>query len=326
MGFLISLLLGFVPMLFYAAFVYWLDRYEKEPKLLLGGVFMWGVFVAGFGACFINTGFGVGIHLLTGSESLASSSTTSIIAPISEELLKGAAVAVVFLFFRKEFDSIMDGIVYGSVVGLGFAAIENTHYIYSMGFANGGWAGLALMAFIRVVLIGWIHACFTAFTGVGFAISRLSSNLFIKLGAPVIGLSLAVGAHSLHNTIGRVLGTGGLDGVGWALLSDIPGYCIILSLIAWSLWRERRMMRIYLADEVSAGLISAEQYRRAQSLLTQTLVIFQGRQVARFYYLLGKLAHKKNQLNRLGDEGRNQAIIAQLRREISSLNPARQVT
>ena len=34
MGVILSLFLGVIPAFIYAAFVYWLDRYEKEPVLL----------------------------------------------------------------------------------------------------------------------------------------------------------------------------------------------------------------------------------------------------------------------------------------------------
>jgi len=51
---------GFVPMFLFAAFVNWLDRYEKEPKLLLGAAFVWGVVIAGGGAFILNTAFGIG--------------------------------------------------------------------------------------------------------------------------------------------------------------------------------------------------------------------------------------------------------------------------
>ena len=46
MGILASIFFGFVPMFLFAGFVYWIDRYEKEPKLLLGGVFIWGAVIA----------------------------------------------------------------------------------------------------------------------------------------------------------------------------------------------------------------------------------------------------------------------------------------
>lgn len=39
---LTALFFGFIPCFFFAAILYWLDRYEKEPKLLLIGVFLWG--------------------------------------------------------------------------------------------------------------------------------------------------------------------------------------------------------------------------------------------------------------------------------------------
>ena len=130
MAFLGALFFGFVPMFMFAAFVNWLDRYEKEPKLLLGAAFLWGVVIAGGGAYILNTALGIGIYALTGSEGAAEFGTTSIAAPIIEEALKGLAVLVVFLMFRNEFDSVLDGVVYGAVTAMGFAAIENVLYIY----------------------------------------------------------------------------------------------------------------------------------------------------------------------------------------------------
>src|SRR5262245_28770546 len=118
MALLGSFFFGFVPMFLLAMFVNWLDLYEKEPKLLLGAAFSWGVVIAGGGAFIINTVFGIGIYVLTGSEIAADFGTTSIVAPIIEEGLKGLAVFVVFLLFRKEFDSVLDGIVYGAITAM----------------------------------------------------------------------------------------------------------------------------------------------------------------------------------------------------------------
>src|SRR3990172_3368412 len=155
MALLASLFFGFVPTFLFAAFVYWLDRYEKEPMVLLGAAFFWGVIVAAGGAFIINTMFGVGIYIFTGSEAAAETGTTSIVAPIVEEFLKGLAVLIVFLLFRKEFDSILDGIIYAGIVALGFAATENSFYIYSFGFAEGGWTGLWFLVFVRDFLVAW---------------------------------------------------------------------------------------------------------------------------------------------------------------------------
>ncbi|HCB02423.1 MAG TPA: PrsW family intramembrane metalloprotease, partial [Anaerolineae bacterium] len=209
MALLISIFFGFVPMFLYGLFVYWLDRYEKEPKALLGGAFVWGVVIAGGGAFIINTVLGIGVYVLTESEAATSFATASIIAPIVEETLKGLAVAVVFFMFRKEFDSVLDGIIYGSMVGLGFSAIENTLYIYRNGYLEGGWEGLFILTIIRVVLVGWMHAFFTAFIGIGFALARLSKNMVVKFIAPILGLAIAIGVHAFHNTFVSVVGSGG---------------------------------------------------------------------------------------------------------------------
>ena len=129
MALIVSLFFGFVPMFMFAVFVYWLDRYEKEPKALLGAAFFWGVVVAAGGAFIINTAFGYGIYIFTGSEVAADVGTTSIVAPLVEEFLKGLAVAIVFFMFYKEFDSILDGIIYGGIVALGFARKHWQHLL-----------------------------------------------------------------------------------------------------------------------------------------------------------------------------------------------------
>ncbi|AWV90100.1 PrsW family intramembrane metalloprotease [Bradymonas sediminis] len=319
MPLIISLLLGFVPMFAYALFVYWLDRYEKEPKLLLGGVFFWGAFVAGLGACFINTSFGIGLQLASGSAELASIATTSIVAPVVEELIKAMAVAVVFFLFRKEFDSILDGIIYGSMVGLGFSACENFSYIFQHGYLVNGWSGLAVNAFIRIILLGWLHATFTAFTGIGFAISRLSDNLFVKFIAPFIGLVIAISLHAFHNSIGHFINAEGIASLGIVVLTDIPGYMVIVGMIVWANIHDRSILKKQLAAEVSRGLITEPEYRKAQSPFTLTTAIFSGRANSKFYHLLGELAHKKNQLQRMGDEKGNAERIEELRTMITNL-------
>lgn len=59
-GLSISVVFGFVPMLFLAGIIYWLDRYEKEPVALLGGVFGWGAVVAVIGALALQVAMGKG--------------------------------------------------------------------------------------------------------------------------------------------------------------------------------------------------------------------------------------------------------------------------
>ena len=319
---------GFVPMFVFAAFVNWLDRYEKEPKLLLGAAFVWGVVIAGGGAYILNTVFGIGIYVLTGSESAADFGTTSIVAPIIEEAVKGLAVGVVFLLFRKEFDSILDGVVYGAITAMGFAAIENVLYIYRNGFQQGGWEGFWVLVVVRVVLVGWMHPFFTAFTGIGFALARMSRNILVKIIAVPAGYVVAVLTHSFHNTFGSLVG--GEGGFFLGILADYFGYFIMTVFIIWMIIHERNILKRQLVEEVNSGAISQQQYKTAISFFQfnahiSALTSGSFGPTKRFYQVLGELAHKKEQLARVGDEAGNMKIIEGYRAELMRLAPVAKV-
>ena len=315
---------GFVPMFLSTAFVNWLDRYEKEPKLLLGAAFVWGVVIAGGGAFILNTAFGIGIYAVTGSESLADTGTTSVVAPIIEEALKGLAVLIVFLMFRKEFDSVLDGIVYASITAMGFAAIENVLYIYRNGFQEAGWDGFWTLVIIRVFLIGWMHPFFTSFTGIGLAVARTSRNMFVKVLAIPTGYIIAVLMHAFHNTFSSVIG--GEGGFFIGLIADYFGFAFMFGFVIWLITRERNILRTQLVDEINNGLISSKQYNSAITFFQTNVhlaALTSGsfRTTSRFYQVCGELAHKKEQYAKLGDEGGNMKIIEGLRAELVQLAP-----
>jgi protease PrsW len=324
MPFLVSLFFGFVPMFMFAVLVNWLDRYEKEPKLLLGAAFVWGVVIAGGGAFILNTAFGIGIYALTGSEGAAEFGTTSIVAPIIEEGLKGLAVLAVFLMFRNEFDSVLDGVVYAAVTAMGFAALENVLYIYRNGYLESGWEGLWTLVIIRVVLVGWMHPFFTAFTGIGLAIARMSRNVLVKIIAVPTGYAIAVTAHAFHNTFSGLIG--GVEGFVAGTFVDYLGYAAMIVFIIWMIVYERNILKRNLRDEVANGLISQKQYTSATSFFqtnAHLAALTSGtyRPTARFYQVCGELAHKKEQLARVGDENGNTKIIETLRAELTQLGP-----
>jgi RsiW-degrading membrane proteinase PrsW (M82 family) len=320
MGLLLSLVFGFLPMLVFAWIVYWLDRYEKEPKVLLGVVFLWGAVVAAGGAFLINTLLGIGVYLFTQSETATGLATGSVVAPVVEECLKGFAVLVVYLAFRQEFDSLLDGFVYAAITALGFAATENAFYIYQYGYQEDGLTGLFVLVFVRVILVGWQHPFYTAFTGFGLAAARLSPELPVKFIAPLGGLAAAVFTHAVHNTISSLVS--GASGLVVGTFVDWTGWFFMALVVAWAIRRERNYLRSQLQEEVSLGLITPEQYRVACSAWAQSAArldaLFNGRyqNTRQFYQTCAELAHKKQQRLRLGEEGGNSAIIERLRAEL----------
>lgn len=316
---------GFVPMFFFAYIFYWLDRYEKEPLLLLGAVFLWGVVVAAGGAYILNTLFGISVFVMTGDELLADITTSSLSAPLIEEGLKGLSVLLVFLVFRKEFDSLLDGIIYAGISALGFAAAENTIYILR-GYQQGGWGGLWTLVFIRVILVGWQHPFYTSFTGMGLALARTNRSWFIKIVAPLAGWGMAMFTHSFHNFLASVPLLGEATCIFGTLL-DWVGVTFMFAVILWAGWREGKLLRAHLQEEVRLGLMTPAQYRTASSSFAQSLArlraIFSGnyRATARFYQVCGELAHKKQQFLTLGDEEGNRAIIQGYRAEMERWQP-----
>jgi protease PrsW len=325
MGFLLSLFFGFVPMFIFAWLVYLLDRYEKEPGRLLVGVFLWGAVVAAGAAFVVNTLLGLEIYQVTGSEAATSLTTASIVAPIVEESLKGFAILIVFLLFHQEFDSLLDGILYAAIVALGFAATENTFYIYTQGFQTDGLPGILFMAFVRVILVGWQHPFYTAFTGIGLAIARLNRSLLVKIVAPILGWSIAVFTHSLHNTLASILSGG--PGIVFGTALDWIGWLAMFAFALWALSREQRWIRNQLSEEMELGLITPAQYKVASSSWSQTGARLRSmrnghyRQTSRFYQACAELAFKKQQRMAAGEEEHNSQIIAGLRNEISQLSP-----
>jgi RsiW-degrading membrane proteinase PrsW (M82 family) len=271
---------------------------------------------------------GLGVYIVTGSEGATDFATASIIAPIVEESLKGLAVLIVFLLFRKEFDSVLDGIIYAGITALGFAAIENVLYIYERGYLESGWSGLWTLVFIRVVLVGWQHPFYTAFTGIGLAVARLNRNVLIKIVAVIGGFATAVFMHAFHNTFGSLIG--GVEGLALGTFLDWIGWFFMLVFIIWMIVNERNLMKRQLREEVSNGLISPAQYHTATSFAQSgarfnALTSGNYFATARFYQVCGELAHKKEQFAKLGEERGNSGIIEKLRGELVQLAPVAKV-
>lgn len=316
-GLILSLLLGVIPMVIYAGVLTFFDPYEKEPPTLLIGVFLWGLIVAAGSSFVLNTLFSVGLLIITNDELLSMGGTAVISAPLVEETVKGLAVLAVFVYFRHEFDSILDGVLYGSLVGFGFAAAENVNYIAS-GFNQAGFEGLLFTAFIRVIAIGFLHATLTSFTGIGLAVARLNHGCVRWVAAP-IGYGLAIGAHALHNFMASL---GGLA----CLLGSVIDWIGFLGLFVFILflgYHESRVLRQHLREEVTLGTLTESHYRSACSLGGQLLARF-GAGNAQLNNLCGELAFKKYQLARLGqaEEHEAQSVIDKLRGEIAALSRA----
>ena len=127
------LTIALAPVLIILVYIYFRDRYEKEPVgQLLKGLFA-GAFIT-LPIIFAENILSIPVQDTPGLSNAAYHSF--IVAGLSEESFK--FLAVFLLFWRnREFNERFDGIVYAVFVSLGFAAVENIMYVFDSGIETG---------------------------------------------------------------------------------------------------------------------------------------------------------------------------------------------
>lgn len=317
----LSIVAAIVPTLIYVGIIYWVDRYEKEPWWLLVAAFLWGAVPAILISFVLNTLLSAPLLLVLGDE-LGQAAAPPLIGPPVEETIKSIALVAIFIFWRSEIDSPLDGIIYGAMVGMGFAMVENVYYFVET-FKAGGVEAWSVNIVLRAVVFGLNHALFSSFAGLGIAIARLSTNQQVKIAVPLLGWGTAVFLHFLHNltvTLGNAF-------IFVALFFDWGGVLLVLGIIVWALLQERRWLRQYLAEEVALGTLTLSQFTTASSGRKRVAFLFNtlvgrgyraNRQAANFLLQCSHLAYTKHHWKLFQDE-KSAVEIASLRQEITQL-------
>ena len=230
----------------------WLDRYEPEPRLLLGLALAWGACVATVAALVVQ---GVG-GLVVG---FTSNVSLAVVAPVTEEASKGLFLLLLLWWRRAEIDGILDGIVYAGMIGVGFAFTENILYLAAAydgadGMAPGGIAGITTTFVLRCLISPFAHPLFTTFVGVGVGIAVTTRSPLLRVVAPTAGYLAAVLAHALWNG-STVFGFGSFVLVYVVLMA--PAFAAMVALALWARSTERRMLTTALEDAARRGLIPA---------------------------------------------------------------------
>lgn len=252
----ISLAAAMIPTAIYVLMLYWVDRYEREPLWLVSVAFLWGA-VPAIVVSIIGE-FLLGWQWIDAPDSITTTIVEgAIIAPIVEEIAKAVALVLIFLVMRHEFDGVLDGVVYGALIGFGFAMTENFFYFIGA-YDDGGYEQLTMVIFLRSVLFGLNHAFYTGLTGIGLGLARIAHSRFVAISWALLGFTAALIAHSLHN-LGASLAAFNIAGLGLSLIVAAAGILLVLVAIVLSWNHERRCLRLELAEEVGI-LLSASEY------------------------------------------------------------------
>jgi len=153
------LLLSLAPVFILLSYVYFRDKYEKEPiGLILRGLIAGAVIL--FPVAFMERGLMAIFPGLTGLVKAAYDGF--VVAGATEEAAK--YLLLFLLFWRnKNFNERYDGIVYAVSVSLGFAAVENVFYVYDGSYSVG---------FLRAVTAVPGHTLFGVLMGYYFGLAR----------------------------------------------------------------------------------------------------------------------------------------------------------
>ena len=152
-----GIVLALVPALLWMGFFYQQDRLEPEPKQYVAGVFLRGGLLAS------AVGIPVVRDLFRVQDWMPRSTAANILGSIfiigfGQEFLKYVAVRY-SIYLSPEFDERVDGVIYGTAAGLGFATMLNIHYVT----AN---AGVDLgMGVVRIAVTALAQASFAGISG-----------------------------------------------------------------------------------------------------------------------------------------------------------------
>ncbi len=200
--------MALVPSAIWLVFFYQQDRLEPEPKQRVAAVFLLALVLADvLGRRVIDDWFHV--RLWASASSFTSLAASILISGVTWQALAYAAVRLL-VYNTPEFDERMDGIVYGTVAGLGVATLLNLRYVLDNG-------GVALgPGVISVVTAALAQASFGGLMGYFMAEARFAHR-------PVwwvpLGFALAAALNGLFSWLIGEVSAAGLGVEYWRSLA-----------------------------------------------------------------------------------------------------------
>ena len=198
------------------------DRFKKEPRRLLIKLLLMGM-VSAVAAILIELVLEPMIAWLPSGIAVPAEAFIGVAVP--EEGVKLAAMVLV-VRYRKEFDEVLDGALYGVTAAMGFALLENILYVIG---SDDAMATALLRGFTAIPL----HALAGGFIGLAIGRYRIENR-----GSVGSGFLLAVLFHGAYD---------------WFLMDPrVPGWPILLVLaIGW--WILIIRLKNARKDDILAG-------------------------------------------------------------------------
>lgn len=240
----------------YLLFIWWLDRYEREPLWLVAATFVWGGLGGTCLGCLLSLPFAAVAQLVPVAGAPEAISAI-IVAPFAEEFTK--ALIFIPLVLTHHFDNETDGLIYGAAAGLGFAAVENL--LYYMSALEGGTSAVLTLVVMRTLFSSLVHCTSSAAIGMAIGYARHRSGTMRWIKYPLLGYLVAVINHAAWNAMATFAGFDATPEVlrGALLLLGIGlvgGASIVMFVLTQaSLKREHDVIRRFLHKEAERGTL-----------------------------------------------------------------------
>lgn len=252
----VLILLALVPVVLILILIKWIDEWEPEPKWLYLVAFAWGAGISTLQSIVGNQRFEEIVGARTDLDAYQQAALPVIVgAPIVEEAFKGIGVLLIFFAFRKNFNGPVDGIVYGMLIGVGFAFTENIFYFGQF------YDELGAVFQARAIENPFVHPLATALTGMGAGFASQGRSRFSIVPMSMVGYAGAVLLHGLHN-FSAVQDMGSAQRLGYQL----PIYIATVALICYLRVRERKMVLGVLSEYALAGWITRNEMAMIQTV------------------------------------------------------------
>jgi RsiW-degrading membrane proteinase PrsW (M82 family) len=253
--------------------VYWLDLYEREPVSILAAALVWGGVVATTLSIYTNTPLAELIFKLTGDAVFTSEWSAALTAPFVEEGFKALGIILLVSIARAELDDVLDGFVWGAMVGIGFLLVENVFYFINAFVATGGsFEGIVQIFLIRIIGAGpYSHFLYTGLIGMGVAYYHTRTGL--AWGRRVaIGVALAaagVAAHFFWNSplLAELLGDGSpIEWFAYTTAKGLPMLIGLVLVVRLARARERRWFERFTAIGIDDETITPDEMHELASV------------------------------------------------------------
>lgn len=233
------------------------DRFAPIGTRYIVLAVLWGAGVATILASIVNSSLFSDFIAIYGDMGRAETLAAVIVAPLSEELLKGAGVILILLVARHRVVSATNGIVIAGTTGAAFAFVENIQYFLQAQAEGSAVLGATIVG--RLVLSPFVHPMATSFIGFFYASALLrGSGGWSWIWRILLGFALAMTSHALWNGLAQM---GSSVWILLYVLIEVPLF------VAWLVWVSTRgskqvtLIRSGLASYVATGWISPEEAR-----------------------------------------------------------------